>query len=239
MNLNKLKDLAVDAAKKAGLFLIENKVKEKKILSEDGRDIKLILDQETEKIIRSSLAASNIEIMGEEFGGVKKEGKYWVVDPIDGTANYFRGLDECCVSIALMEGNKALIGVIYNFNNNEMYEAIKDHGAFLNDKKISVSDIALKSKASITTGFPASETVESSINFLMDLKGWKKVRMFGSAALSCAYVASAKCDYYAEKGVYLWDFAAGICLVEEAGGSITYSLIDKDRYEVIASNGLI
>ena len=75
MNLNKLKDLAVDAAKKAGLFLIENKVEEKKILSEDGRDIKLILDQETEKIIRSSLAASDIEIMGEEFGGVKKEGK--------------------------------------------------------------------------------------------------------------------------------------------------------------------
>ena len=239
MNLNKLKDLAVDAAKKAGLFLIENKIKEKKILSEDGRDIKLILDQETEKIIRSSLAASNIEIMGEEFGGVKNEGKYWVVDPIDGTANYFRGLDECCVSIALMEGNKALIGVIYNFNNNQMYEAIKDHGAFLNDKKISVSDIALKSKASITTGFPASETVESSINFLEDLKGWKKVRMFGSAALSCAYVASGKCDYYAEKGIYIWDFAAGICLVKESGGNISYSLIDKDRYEVIASNGLI
>ena len=239
MNLNKLKDLAVDAAKKAGLFLIENKVEEKKILSEDGRDIKLILDQETEKIIRSSLAASDIEIMGEEFGGVKKEGKYWVVDPIDGTANYFRGLDECCVSIALMEGNKALIGVIYNFNNNQMYEAIKDHGAFLNNKKISVSNIALKSKASITTGFPASETVESSINFLEDLKGWKKVRMFGSAALSCAYVASGKCDYYAEKGIYLWDFAAGICLVKEAGGNINYSLIDKDRYEVTASNGLI
>ena len=239
MNLNKLKDLAVDAAKKAGLFLIENKTKEKKILSEDGRDIKLILDQETEKIIRSSLAASNIEIMGEEFGGVKKEGKYWVVDPIDGTANYFRGLDECCVSIALMEGNKALIGVIYNFNNNQMYVAIKDHGAFLNNKKISVSDIALKSKASITTGFPASETVESSINFLMDLKGWKKVRMFGSAALSCAYVASGKCDYYAEKGIYLWDFAAGICLVEEAGGNVVYSLINENRYEVIISNGLI
>lgn len=239
MNLNKLKDLAVDAAKKAGLFLIENKIKEKKILSEDGRDIKLILDQETEKIIRSSLAASNIEIMGEEFGGVKNEGKYWVVDPIDGTANYFRGLDECCVSIALMEGNKALIGVIYNFNNNQMYEAIKDHGAFLNNKKISVSNIALKSKASITTGFPSSETVESSINFLEDLKGWKKVRMFGSAALSCAYVASGKCDYYAEKGIYLWDFAAGICLVKEAGGNINYSLIDKDRYEVTASNGLI
>ena len=239
MNLNELKDLAVDAAKKAGLFLIENKVEEKKILSEDGRDIKLILDQETEKIIRSSLADSDIEIMGEEFGCVKKEGKYWVVDPIDGTANYFRGLDECCVSIALMEDDEALIGVIFNFNNNQMFTAVKDHGAFLNNAKISVSDITSKNKASITTGFPASESIESSMDFLEDLKGWKKVRMFGSAALSCAYVASGKCDYYAEKGVFLWDFAAGICLVKEAGGNITYSLIDKDRYEVIASNGLI
>ena len=148
-------------------------------------------------------------------------------------------LDECCVSIALMEGNEALIGVIYNFNNNQMYTAVKDHGAFLNNKKISVSDIDSKNKASITTGFPASETIESSMDFLKDLKGWKKVRMFGSAALSCAYVASGKCDYYAEKGVFLWDFAAGICLVKEAGGNIAYSLIDNDRYEVIASNGLI
>ena len=73
----------------------------------------------------------------------------------------------------------------------------------------------------------------------MDLKGWKKVRMFGSAALSCAYVASGKCDYYAEKGIYLWDFAAGICLVEEAGGNVVYSLINENRYEVIVSNGLI
>jgi len=239
MNLNKLKDLAVDAAKKAGLFLIDNKVKEKKILSEDGRDIKLILDQETEKIIRSSLAASDIEIMGEEFGGVKKEGKYWVVDPIDGTANYFRGLDECCVSIALMENDEALIGVIYNFNNDQMYTAVKDQGAFLNNMKISVSDIASRGKASITTGFPASETIESSMNFLENLKGWKKVRMFGSAALSCAYVASGKCDYYAEKGVYLWDIAAGICLVKEAGGCADFKLIDKERYEVVFSNNLL
>ena len=161
------------------------------------------------------------------------------IDPIDGTANYFRGLDECCVSIALMEGNEALIGVIYNFNNNHMYTAIKNHGAFLNNTKISVSNIAARSKASITTGFPASETIESSMNFLEDLKGWKKVRMFGSAALSCAYVASGKCDYYAEKGVYLWDIAAGICLVKEAGGCADFKLIDKERYEVVFSNNLL
>ena len=239
MTLNELKDLAVDAARKAGDFLNQRKLEKKEVYEEEGRDIKLIIDQDTEKLIRSSLEETNIPILGEEYGGDVSEEKYWVIDPIDGTANYFRGLDECCVSIALMEGDEALVGVIYNFNNNQMYTATKDHGAFLNNTKISVSDIASKNKASITTGFPASETIESSMNFLENLKGWKKVRMFGSAALSCAYVASAKCDYYAEKGVYLWDIAAGICLVKEAGGYVDCKLIDKERYEVVFSNNLL
>jgi myo-inositol-1(or 4)-monophosphatase len=239
MNLNELKDLAVNAAIKAGSFLNKNKLEEKEIHEEEGRDIKLIIDQDTEKLIRASLQVTDIQILGEEYGGDIADGKYWVIDPIDGTANYFRGLDECCVSIALMENDEALIGIIYNFNNDQMYTAVKDQGAFLNNTKISVSDIASKDKASITTGFPASETIESSMNFLEDLKGWKKVRMFGSAALSCAYVASGKCDYYAEKGVYLWDIAAGICLVKEAGGCADFKLIDKERYEVVFSNNLL
>ena len=239
MNLNELKDLAVNAAIKAGRFLNKNKLEKKEIHEEEGRDIKLIIDQDTEKLIRASLQVTDIQILGEEYGGDIADGKYWVIDPIDGTANYFRGLDECCVSIALMENDEALIGVIYNFNNDQMYTAVKDQGAFLNNTKISVSDIASKDKASITTGFPASETIESSMNFLEDLKGWKKVRMFGSAALSCAYVASGKCDYYAEKGVYLWDIAAGICLVKEAGGCADFKLIDKERYEVVFSNNLL
>ena len=239
MKLNELKDLAVNAAMEAGNFLNENKLEEKEIHEEKGRDIKLIIDQDTEKLIRSNLQVTDIPILGEEYGGDIADGKYWVIDPIDGTANYFRGLDECCVSIALMEYEEALIGVIYNFNNDQMYTAIKDQGAFLNNTKISVSEITSRDKASITTGFPASETIESSMNFLQDLKDWKKVRMFGSAALSCAYVASGKCDYYAEKGVYLWDIAAGICLVKEAGGCVDLKPIDKERYEVVFSNNLL
>ena len=239
MNLFELQDLAINSAKQAGDFLNDSKSEKKAVYKEEGRDIKLIIDQDTEKLIRSSLQKTDISILGEEYGGKMSDEKYWVIDPIDGTANYFRGLNECCVSIALMEGDEALIGVIYNFNNDQMYTAIKDNGAFLNNTKISVSDVALKSKASITTGFPASETIESSMDFLENLKDWKKVRMFGSAALSCAYVASGKCDYYAEKGVYLWDIAAGICLVKEAGGSADYKLIDEDRYEVVFSNNLL
>ena len=239
MILSELKDLAVNAAINAGNFLNKNKLEDKEIYEEEGRDIKLIIDQDTEKLIRLNLQVTDIPILGEEYGGDIADGKYWVIDPIDGTANYFRGLDECCVSIALMENDEALIGVIYNFNNDQMYTAIKDQGAFLNNTKISVSDIASRDKASITTGFPASETIESSMNFLQDLKDWKKVRMFGSAALSCAYVASGKCDYYAEKGVYLWDIAAGICLVKEAGGCVDLKPIDKERYEVVFSNNLL
>ena len=239
MNLDELQDLAVDTARQAGDFLSQSKLEKKEVYKEEGRDIKLIIDQDTEKLIRASLIGTNIPILGEEYGGEIIDERYWVIDPIDGTANYFRGLDECCVSIALMENDQALIGVIYNFNNDQMYTAIKNEGAFLNNTKISVSDIASRNKASITTGFPASESVESSMNFLEDLKGWKKVRMFGSAALSCAYVASGKCDYYAEKGVYLWDIAAGICIVKEAGGRADFKLIDKERYEVVFSNNLL
>lgn len=231
-------NLAKEVAKEAGDFLLQNKLNEKEIYSEEGRDIKLQLDRETEDLLRKKLESTNIPILGEEFGGEESfKSERWVIDPIDGTANYFRGLDQCCISIALMDKNEASVGVVYNFNNGEMYAAAKGLGCYLNDSKVTVSNIDQKNKASLTTGFPASETIESQYDFLEDLKGWKKIRMFGSAALSCAYVASGKCDYYAEKGVYLWDFAAGICLVKEAGGDTEFTLIDDERYAVRFSNG--
>ena len=236
-DLNNLKELAMKASYNTGVFLSEEKNNEKKIYEEKGRDIKLEIDREAENLIRKDLESTNIKILGEEFGGQVSNEIQWVIDPIDGTANYFRGLDQCCISIAMMEKEKSIIGIIYNFNTNEMYHAHKEGGAFLNDDKISVSNIIKKNKASIVTGFPASETIESSMDFLEDLKIWRKVRMFGSAALSCAYVASGKCDFYAEKGIYLWDFAAGICLVEEAGGNAEFSSIDGERYSVKFSNG--
>ena len=238
MNLKNNLEVAIVAARKAGEFLIKNKNQKKKVLIEQGRDIKIELDRQCENLIRDELKSTNIEILGEEFGGkISKDTASWIVDPIDGTANYFRGIDQCCVSIALMEGGKSKIGIIYNFNTNEIFYASTGNGAYLNEEKIEVSDISDISKASLFTGFPASESIESQSLFLKNLKVWKKIRMFGSAALSCAYVASGRGDYYAEKGVYIWDFAAGICLVEEAGGKAEFSLIDDDRYSVKFSNG--
>ena len=239
MELINFKNLAINTAKKAGDFLNTKKEYKKQVLSENGRDIKLEVDEETEKLIRIELEDTKIEILGEEFGGKNLNGLRWVIDPLDGTANYFRGIDQCCVSIALMDGKDCLIGVVYNFNTHDIYSAMKGSGSFLNDIPMHVSNISEKNKATLTTGFPASESLESSMEFLENLKEWKKIRMFGSAALSCAYVASGKCDFYAEKGVYLWDFAAGICLVEEAGGNVEYIAIDDQRYSVKFSNNLL
>jgi myo-inositol-1(or 4)-monophosphatase len=239
MKLIELKDIAISTSRKAGDYLNSQKGSAKEIISEIGRDIKLEIDQNTENLIRDELQRTGIDILGEEFGGDRSESLQWVIDPLDGTANYFKGLDQCCVSIALLDGADALIGIIYNFNTNELYSAVKGQGAFLNDVPICVSKIGDRNKASLTTGFPASESLESSMEFLEGLREWKKIRMFGSAALSCAYVASGKCDFYAEKGVYLWDFAAGICLIEEAGGRAEYKSLDNQRYSVRFSNNLL
>jgi len=239
-----LKDLvkvANNAALKAGNYLRDNKNLDKEIYLEKGRDIKLEIDRNSEKIIYEELKGTKISFLGEEFG-LKKEsedGLLWVVDPLDGTSNYFRGIDQCCVSIALMQNESPLIGVVYNFNSNDIYYASKGNGAYLNDIKIKVSSISDKSSASLTTGFPASEKTKNTLDFLGDLSKWKKIRMFGSAALSCAYVASGKCDVYLEKGIYLWDIAAGICLVEEAGGNVKKELIQNDLYSIKMSNGIL
>ena len=239
MTLEDLSKIAISAAKKAGVFLISKQKEKKEIFSEVGRDIKLEIDRDAEIIIRKELEVTDLPVIGEEYGGKNFDDSFWVVDPLDGTANYFRGLDQCCISIGLMKDNESVIGIIYNFNNGELYTAIKEKGAYLNGEKINVSNINSKKKASLTTGFPASETIDSSFKYLDGLREWKKIRMFGSAALSCAYIASGKCDCYAEKGVYLWDFAAGICLVNEAGGKADYKRISDQTYEVNFTNNLL
>jgi len=239
--LKELVKVANNAALKAGTYLRDNKNLDKEIYLEKGRDIKLEIDRNSEKIIYEELKGTKISFLGEEFG-LKKEsedGLLWVVDPLDGTSNYFRGIDQCCVSIALMQNESPLLGVIYNFNSNDVYYASKGNGAYLNDIKIKVSSISDKSSASLTTGFPASEKTKNTLDFLGDLSKWKKIRMFGSAALSCAYVASGKCDVYLEKGIYLWDIAAGICLVEEAGGKVKKELLQNDQYSIEMSNGIL
>lgn len=233
-----LYSLARDTAINAGEYLFSKKSEDLNVLSDKDRDIKLEVDRESEELIRKKLKVSGFSVVGEEFGGqFNEKGTSWIVDPLDGTSNYFRGLDQCCVSIALINDGQVLIGIIYNFNTNELFSAYSGGGAYCNDKRITVSLVDRKKNASITTGFPASNSINDSGDLVKEFSKWKKVRMFGSAAMSCAYIASGRCDVYKERGVYLWDFAAGICLVEEAGGRAFYKKIDDSRYSVNFTNG--
>lgn len=239
IDLHKFSEIAINAAKLAGDYLISQKLHEKKILSESARDIKLEIDLTTENIIKDALSSTKINVLGEETGyqAIGSSDYYWVIDPLDGTSNYFRGLPACCVCIALMKNEVCLIGIINEFNQHNIYSSFKDNGAYLNGEQIFVSEIQDKTKATLSTGIPSSKDLAISSKYIKSLEPWQKVRMFGSAGLSCAYVASGRCDVYLEKGVYLWDFAAGICLVEEAGGKATFKKIDDSRYLVNFTNG--
>ena len=238
MNLDNELKLATKAAKAAGNFLIHEKASITKAIYSQQKDIKLEADIQTEKLIKEILTkGSEYPILGEESGAsVQDLGiSYWVVDPLDGTANYARGIPICCVSIALIHQENPVLGVIYDFNNDELFSGSTMHEAELNEKKINVSQIKDKSVATLVTGLPAkTDFSDSALNkMIVDFQSWKKVRMIGSAAMASVYVASGKADFYKEYGIFLWDIAAGAAIVCAAGGSV--SLLNKnDMHQVDA-----
>ena len=226
MNLDNELNLAKRAAKEAGIFLIAEKHKISTTIYSQDKDIKLQADVETEALIKSMLEReSDFPILGEESGvSVKDLGEtYWVVDPLDGTANFARNIPISCVSIALITNQNPVLGVIYDFNHDEMYTGSQHHKAELNDSEISVSNIQKKELATIVTGLPAqTDFSETAMHKMIhDFQSWKKVRMIGSAAMASVYVASGKADLYKEFGIFLWDIAAGAAIVKAAGGSIS------------------
>lgn len=200
------------------------------------RDIKLEADVVAETLIKEIIEdQSNIPILAEESGKSSENlgDIFWVIDPLDGTANYSRNIPICCVSIALIRNLIPVIGVIYDFNNNDLYIGSSEQEAMLNDKKISVSQTSKKHDGILVTGLPNATDYsdQAMINMVKDFQGWRKVRMIGSAAMASAYVASGKADVYKELGTYLWDVAAGAAIVNAAGG-IANILNQKDNFQV-------
>ncbi|MBP3302305.1 MAG: hypothetical protein J6L64_04125 [Opitutales bacterium] len=190
-------------------------------------DVKLAADVDSEKLVRERLGATGLPIFGEELGGdpalYDSPGTlYWVVDPLDGTFNYQRGQPLTCVSIGLMRGSEPVLGVIYNFNADEMFSGVVGTGIFLNGEKIVPAWASEISQACLMTGFPAlaDKSPEALAPFIAEVGMFKKIRMIGTAALAIAYVASGRADVYSEKGTNLWDVAAGMALVKAAGGFI-------------------
>ena len=237
-------DIAEKAAYAAGEILTKSKADIKQVISSCGHDVKISADIQSEKTILSILRnKTDFPILSEEKGMIgleNKEGFIWIVDPLDGSVNFLRGIPLSCISVGLWKNNKPLIGVVYDFNKEEVYSGITDKVAWLNKKEIKVSRISKKKNAIICTGFPvnANFSSESISMFVRQVQVYRKVRLFGSAALSLAYVAAGRVDAYYEKEIMIWDIAAGAALVNGAGGVVRMKpSLGKGAFLVYASNG--
>ena len=236
LDLYKEIQIAKDAAKASGKLLEVNKKDLNQSIYSSDTDIKLKADIESENLIKSILASRSIfPILAEESDNSDKklEETFWVVDPLDGTANYTKDIPICCVSIALMHKMEPVIGVIYDFNRNDLYEGIFDKEAKLNGRIIMVSDVNSPKEGILVTGLPNNTDYSDSalLKMVKDFQEWRKVRMIGSAAIASCYVASAKADVYKEFGTYLWDVAAGAAIVNAAGGKADITNY-RDNFQV-------
>ena len=209
------------------------------------REMKSEVDYKLEEIILDYLKPTGIPILSEESSGYTNsynKGLRWLVDPLDGTVNFIRGIAPCAVSIALWLDNKPVFGVISEYPSSRLAWGGNLFGAFIEDSPIHVSAIEDKSQAVLCTGFPSRlEFSKVSVDsFLNMTSSFGKVRMLGAASLSLLQVAKGSADAYLEEDIMIWDVAAGLAIIEGAGGNIK---ILPGRFQhsqkIIASNGLI
>ncbi|MFW6354298.1 MAG: inositol monophosphatase family protein [Verrucomicrobiota bacterium] len=220
-----LRTVATAAARTAGAVLREGADTLREVTYSDARDVKLRADTTAEQLIRERLAgATDIPLYGEELGGdarlVEEGALLWVVDPLDGTFNYLRGLPICAVSIGLMRGTEPLLGVIYDFHHDVLLAGSTAEALTANGQPIVPAWATSLDQAALCTGFPAGldRNAASLQRTLTLLAPYKKVRMVGSAAMALAMVAGGQADAYFEPSIRLWDVAAGLALVQAAGG---------------------
>jgi len=244
-------DVAIEAATTAGKFLRQNVGKIKSIETKGGEARNLVteIDKGAEELIISIIHRKfpSHDILAEESGATKGHASdyRWVIDPLDGTTNFTHGLPVFCVSIGLEHKGELIAGVVYDPNLQELFTAERGAGAFLNGKKIRVSDRATLKESLLVTGFPyniaenPNNAVEHFVSFLMKAQA---VRRMGSAAIDLAYVAAGRFDGFWEVALHPWDMAAGALLVMEAGGKLSdfggteFSIYNP---EMVSSNGRV
>jgi myo-inositol-1(or 4)-monophosphatase len=184
------------------------------------------VDGETEELISARLhqAFPRDGFIGEETAGRlgHEGGAVWVVDPIDGTSNFARGVSHFCVSVACVAGGKVEVGVIYDPMRDELFEARRGGGAHLNGAAIRPSEATMLSNSSVEVGWNMRAGVAKYIDLVRRVAIWGAApcRM-GSGALGIAYVAAGRRDGYVEHHINAWDCLAGILLVSEAGGYVS------------------
>ena len=245
---------AVQAAHAAGKIMRDNWNKPKRVASAEAHDIKLELDVRCQKRIEQILLAAfpQTALLGEEGVAGNADSDYrWVVDPIDGTVNYFLGLPHACVSIALQQRDPSqtpnpkrpphltVLGVIYDPFLDELWTATRGGKTRLNGRVVRVSSRDKAGDAVVAMGFSKSKAnLEKSLPHLNRLaRQTRKLRVMGSAALELAYVASGRIDLYVERTINLWDIAAGALMVECSGGECWLNPLPDGRFRMCADNG--
>src|SRR6186997_885354 len=239
-------DVAIEAARAAGQLLRENFAQPLVVNSAEQHDIKLEIDVRTQELITNLLLQRFPQhaLYGEEgIVGDQTAEHQWIVDPLDGTVNYFYGIPHFCISIALRLQKEIVVGVIFDPIRSEMWIAQRGEVSKLNGNPIHVSDRAELAETVISIGLAKTgETINTNFPLLQQMiHRVRKCRVLGSAALDMAYVACGRFDAYIETGISLWDIAAGSLLVENAGGTVDLRPREntKDKYSITASNGLI
>lgn len=223
--LREWRQLAARAARRAGDYLSSQSAIAGRVLSADGRDLKIAADREAQELIASLLHPSGLDFLGEEqdhFAFADDDRLRWIVDPLDGSVNFHRRIPLFCVSIGLWRGSEPILGCILDVSRFELFEGVVGHGSWLNSSPIRVSSSRDRSQAIVATGFPVSTDYshDALLRFVALVSDYKKVRLFGSAALSLAYVAAGRVDAYVERDIKLWDVGAGLAIVTAAGGVI-------------------
>ncbi len=236
--------VARQAADQAGKILRQRFGQHNAIKIKGRRNLVTEADLLSEKTILQIITAAFPKhgIMSEEAGTRRADNEYtWIIDPLDGTNNYHFGIPLFCVNIALARRGEVLLGITLDPMRNEVFRTVKGKGAYLNNRRISVADVADLEGAAVGVdlGYDAGRSSE-----LLDTatKLWPKVhcmRLIGSSSLGMAYVASGRLSLYFHKSLYPWDSASGLLLVREAGGEVANfagrpATID-DR-EIIAAN---
>jgi myo-inositol-1(or 4)-monophosphatase len=239
-------DAAEKAARAAGDLLRQNFNLPRRVNVAEAHDIKLQIDIDTQQLITELLLTEfpNHALYGEEgIVGDQSSDHQWVVDPLDGTVNYFYRIPHFCVSIALRFKGEIILGVIYDPVRDEMWSVQKGAQPTLNGQEFHVSDRADLAESVISVGLSKTGvTIDLGLPLLQQMvHRARKCRLMGSAALDLAYVACGRFDAYIEQGVSLWDIAAGWILIETAGGTVDVRPRTdmKDKFSVVASNGVI
>lgn len=247
--LNALLELSKSAAARAGARLVGSLSQGDKSYVhslENPREVKALADSVLEEDILRALSSTKLPVLSEESGYVAAPGssKYWfIVDPLDGTFNFVKGLGPSAVSIALWEEQKPVFGVIYDLMERQLAWGGPGLGAYADGRSLSVSQTSDPGRASLCTGFPARfdfDGDQAMQDFWQLVKPYAKVRMLGSAAVSLLHVARGSADMYSEQDIMLWDVAAGIAIVEGAGGQGILTATDRKWcHDVFASNAAL